>query len=80
MVRSEVYGTKVIKTDIWMENFRRSIELKIKETKEVYESEVTELKTVEKKEAKGYINIKHKFSHYIKNNSFLNFIAIIIIS
>ena len=41
-----------------MENFRRSIGLKIKETKEVYEGEVTELKTEEKEEAEGYINIK----------------------
>ena len=48
MVGSEVYSTEVKKTEILMENFRRSIGLKIKETKEVYEGEVTELKTVEK--------------------------------
>ena len=58
MVGSEVYSTEVKKTEILMENFRRSIGLKIKETKEVYEGEVTELKTEEKEEAEGYINIK----------------------
>ena len=54
MVGSEVYSTEVKKTEILMENFRRSIGLKIKETKEVYEGEVTELKTEEKEEAEGY--------------------------
>jgi len=58
MVGSEVYSTEVKKTEILMENFRRSIGLKIKETKEVYEGEVTELKTEEREEAEGYINIK----------------------
>merc|ERR1712054_610368 len=43
MVGSEVYSTEVKKTEILMENFRRSIGLRIKETKEVYEGEVTEL-------------------------------------
>jgi len=37
-----------------MENFRRAIGLKIKETKEVWEGEVTELKTEESEEVEGY--------------------------
>jgi len=43
MVGSEVYSYEVKKTEVLMENFRRSIGLRIKETKEVYEGEVTEL-------------------------------------
>jgi len=43
MVGSEVYSTEVKPTEILMENFRRAIGLRIKETKEVYEGEVTEL-------------------------------------
>merc|ERR1711935_1211744 len=43
MVVSEVFSTEVKKTEVLMENFRRSIGLRIKETKEVYEGEVTEL-------------------------------------
>jgi RuvB-like protein 1 (pontin 52) len=43
MVGSEVYSSEVKKTEILMENFRRSIGLRIKENKEVYEGEVTEL-------------------------------------
>jgi RuvB-like protein 1 (pontin 52) len=38
-----VYSTEVKKTEVLMENFRRAIGLRIKETKEVYEGEVTEL-------------------------------------
>ena len=55
MVGSEVYSSEVKKTEILMENFRRAIGLRIKETKEVWEGEVTELKTEEKEEAPGYI-------------------------
>eukprot|EP01027_Heterolobosea_sp_BB2_P003533 GEZU01005346.1.p1 GENE.GEZU01005346.1~~GEZU01005346.1.p1 ORF type:complete len:478 (+),score=132.74 GEZU01005346.1:59-1435(+) len=43
MVGSEVYSSEVKKTAILMENFRRAIGLRIKEVKEVYEGEVTEL-------------------------------------
>jgi len=43
MVGSEVYSSEVKKTEILMENFRRSIGLRIKENKEVYEGEVTTL-------------------------------------
>merc|ERR1711988_769184 len=43
MVGSEVYSSEVKKTEVLMENFRRAIGLRIKETKEVCEGEVTEL-------------------------------------
>ncbi|CAG0918583.1 unnamed protein product [Notodromas monacha] len=43
MVGSEVYSSEVKKTEVLMENFRRAIGLRVKETKEVYEGEVTEL-------------------------------------
>jgi RuvB-like protein 1 (pontin 52) len=43
MVGSEVYSSEVKKTEILMENFRRAIGLRIKENKEVYEGEVTEI-------------------------------------
>jgi len=43
MVGSEVYSSEVKKTEVLMENFRRSIGLRIKENKEVYEGEVTEI-------------------------------------
>ncbi|EEB09174.1 AAA family ATPase Rvb1 [Schizosaccharomyces japonicus yFS275] len=43
MVGSEVFSSEVKKTEVLMENFRRAIGLRVKETKEVYEGEVTEL-------------------------------------
>jgi len=43
IVGSEVYSSEVKKTEILMENFRRAIGLRIKENKEVYEGEVTEI-------------------------------------
>ncbi|AET39249.1 RuvB family ATP-dependent DNA helicase pontin Ecym_4172 [Eremothecium cymbalariae DBVPG len=43
LVGSELYSAEVKKTETLMENFRRAIGLRIKETKEVYEGEVTEL-------------------------------------
>jgi RuvB-like protein 1 (pontin 52) len=43
MVGSEVYSNEVKKTEILAENFRRAIGLRVKETKEVYEGEVTQL-------------------------------------
>ena len=51
MVGSEVYSTEIKKTEVLMENFRRAIGLRIKERKEVYEGEVTELTPVETAEA-----------------------------
>lgn len=47
MVGSEVYSSEVKKTEILMENFRRAIGLRIRETKDVYEGEVTEITPVE---------------------------------
>ena len=35
-----MYSSEVKKTEVLMENFRRAIGLRIKETKEVYEGEV----------------------------------------
>jgi len=43
MVGSEVFSSEIKKTEVLMENFRRAIGLRIKETKEVYEGEVTEM-------------------------------------
>ncbi|RKP04211.1 hypothetical protein CXG81DRAFT_29072 [Caulochytrium protostelioides] len=43
MVGSEVYSSEIKKTEVLMENFRRAIGLRIREVKEVYEGEVTEL-------------------------------------
>jgi len=53
MVGSEVYSSEVKKTEILMENFRRAIGLRIKETKEVWEGEVSELKTEEKEDGQN---------------------------
>lgn len=47
MVASEVYSSEVKKTEILNENFRRAIGLWIKETKEVWEGELTEMKIEE---------------------------------
>ncbi|KAF2749232.1 TIP49-domain-containing protein [Sporormia fimetaria CBS 119925] len=43
IVGSEIYSAEVKKTEALMENFRRAIGLRVKETKEVYEGEVMEL-------------------------------------
>merc|ERR1719149_626270 len=53
MVGSEVYSSEIKKTEILMENFRRAIGLRIKENKEVYEGEVTELTPEEKEDPHG---------------------------
>jgi RuvB-like protein 1 (pontin 52) len=59
MVGSEVFSSEIKKTEVLMENFRRAIGLRIKETKEVYEGEVTELTPVETENPMGgkYRNI-----------------------
>jgi len=63
MVGSEVYSSEVKKTEVLMENFRRAIGLRIKENKEVYEGEVTELTPCETSAAvEGY---GRKVSHII---------------
>ncbi|GFZ13146.1 P-loop containing nucleoside triphosphate hydrolases superfamily protein [Actinidia rufa] len=59
MVGSEVYSSEVKKTEVLMENFRRAIGLRIKESKEVYEGEasypipVTELSPEETESVTG---------------------------
>lgn len=53
MVGSEVYSSEVKPTEVLMENFRRAIGLRIKETKEVYEGEVTELTPAETENPMG---------------------------
>jgi RuvB-like protein 1 len=53
MVGSEVYSSEVKKTAVLMENFRRAIGLKVKENKEVYEGEVTEITANEQENALG---------------------------
>merc|ERR1712142_462024 len=53
MVGSEVYSAEIKKTEVLMENFRRAIGIRIKEVKEVYEGEVTELTPVETENPHG---------------------------
>merc|ERR1711990_838768 len=53
MVGSEVFSSEVKKTEILMENFRRAIGLRIKETKEVWEGEVTEIAPEEVEDPHG---------------------------
>jgi RuvB-like protein 1 (pontin 52) len=53
MVGSEVFSSEIKKTEVLMENFRRAIGLRVKETKEVYEGEVTELTPVETENPMG---------------------------
>lgn len=47
MVGSEVFSSEVKKTEILMSNFRRSIGLRIKEMKDIYQGEVTVITPVE---------------------------------
>merc|ERR1711881_684356 len=66
MMGSEVYSSEIKKTEVLMENFRRSIALRIKETKEVYEGEVTELTPVETEApAGGSVGLGKTVSHLI---------------
>ena len=53
MVGSEDFSSEIKKTEVLMENFRRAIGLRIKETKEVYEGEVTELTPIETENPMG---------------------------
>ena len=50
MVGSEVYSAEIKKTEVLMENFRRAIALRIKETKEV---RILDLKIVFKQTGVG---------------------------
>merc|ERR1719211_413635 len=66
MVGSEVFSTEIKKTEVLMENFRRAIGLRIKETKEVYEGEVTELTPVETEgPSTGNVGLGKTVSHLI---------------
>jgi RuvB-like protein 1 (pontin 52) len=47
IVGSEVYSTEIKKTEVLMENFRRAIGLRVRETKEIYEGEVMEMNVEE---------------------------------
>ena len=47
VVASEVYSSEVKKTEILTEHMRRAIGVRVKETKEVYEGEVTEVTPLE---------------------------------
>lgn len=53
MVGSEVFSSEIKKTEVLMENFRRAIGLRLKEVKEVYEGEVTELTPIETESPMG---------------------------
>ncbi|CAN4120316.1 unnamed protein product [Withania somnifera] len=53
MVGSEVYSLELKKTEVLMGNFRRAIGLRIKENKEVYEGEVSELSPEEGESVTG---------------------------
>nr|XP_054752382.1 ruvB-like 1 [Lytechinus pictus] len=53
MVGSEVFSSEIKKTEVLMENFRRAIGLRIKEGKEVYEGEITELTPCETENPMG---------------------------
>lgn len=63
MVASEVYSHEVKKTEILMENCRRAIGLRVKETKQVYEGEVTEVTPLETENPFG--GIGKTLSHVI---------------
>lgn len=47
MVGSEVYSSEVKKTEVLMENFRRAIGIRIKETRDILEGVVTDIKPIE---------------------------------
>jgi RuvB-like protein 1 (pontin 52) len=53
MVGSEVFSAEIKKTEVLMENFRRAIGLRMKETKEVWEGEVTEITPQETEDQYG---------------------------
>lgn len=75
MVGSEVFSSEIKKTEVLMENFRRAIGLRIKETKEVYEGEVTELTPVETENPMGG-KVLGSPAHYVVNIYLSVFIAL----
>lgn len=66
LVASAVFSREVQKTEVLMEHFRKAIGLRIREDKEVYEGEVTEL-TVEETEdpLSGGVSYGRSISHVI---------------
>jgi RuvB-like protein 1 (pontin 52) len=63
---STVYSKEVQKTEILMEHFRRAIGLRIREDKEVYEGEVTELTVQETEDPlSGSTSYGRTISHVI---------------
>lgn len=65
MVGSEVYSSEVKKTAILMENIRRSIGVKIREQKEVYEGEVVELTPIETEDPMSTGTYSKTISHVV---------------
>ena len=65
MVASQVYSKEVKKTEILMEHFRKAIGLRIREEKEVYEGEVTELTVEETNDPLAASGIGKTISHVI---------------
>lgn len=63
MVGNEIDSNEVKKTEILMENFRRSIHLKIKDFKEIFEGEITDLQIVETENFYG--NFEKKVAHLL---------------
>lgn len=55
LVASEVYSSEVKKTEVLMEHFRRAIGLRIKEVKEVFEGEVTDIAVTESQGTEGKV-------------------------
>eukprot|EP00922_Rhytidocystis_sp_ex-Travisia-forbesii_P068842 GHVS01102700.1.p1 GENE.GHVS01102700.1~~GHVS01102700.1.p1 ORF type:complete len:476 (-),score=83.10 GHVS01102700.1:1472-2899(-) len=53
MVASEVYSAEVKKTEVLMENFRRAIGIRVRDLKDVYEGEVTEMTAEETENPHG---------------------------
>jgi len=65
MVGSDVYSQEVKKTEVLMENFRRAIGLRIRETKEVYEGELTELTPTESNDSTGLSGYGKTINHVV---------------
>jgi RuvB-like protein 1 (pontin 52) len=65
MVGSEVYSSEIKKTAILMENIRRSIGIKIREQKEVYEGEVVELTPIETEDPMSTGTYSKTVSHVV---------------
>jgi len=65
MVGSSVYSKEVQKTAVLAEHFRKAIGLRIKESKEVYEGEVTQLTVEETEDPLGAASYGRTISHVV---------------